>query len=866
MLGSSLRSYRLKATSRLLPFSYLSFVLFPAKITHSQPSTLCDGDHLRTAAGVCLYLLLFATMTGILSAEESLPKAKDDDVNKLVTQLRLKGAEMSVRLGAVLLLEKLAPTVDPPARTAIVRELIKVVQDDGEEFALRHDATWPLVRLEAEAKLRSDIAAALVLLVEESHHSPALRKEIAEALGRMKSEAEIIVPRLIRLLENHTHHTVVRAAAAGALGEMETKNSEIADKLRKLIGQKAGEEEWPIRSSAILALAKITPKATETLGLFTRLLEREQQPQTRLSTVQGISVIAKRLENDRATSALPDLERAVSVLGATGFSKSQFKPVDEAIIGLRRLEEGRVWNRTVQWVQDHKLLSVIAGYYLLALSFSFLLLRVCPLWILRVNQLLAPYTDVTLPNWLGGIKVPLRYVLLVGFFHYHDRVLDAWIARHVDIVREEFERKPTVRDRNVHVMMPVDLDWRKKERIARLTAAHLQALFLRGRAVLLIHGEGGSGKTSLACQIAKWAVSEDKVSRLCPSHYMIPIMIEYELDVSSAGGRHSLIDVIRGQLAALTATPDPIPQDLLVHLLSRRRLLVIVDRFSELSAATRSLIRLGDPDFPVNALIVTSRIEEPLDGVPKTTITPLRIEGNRLSTFMENYLVQVGKRDLFLDSEYFDACSRLSAMVGRRNVTVLLAKLYAEQMIASKDTASKTQLPSNIPDLMLNYLNELNRTRTEDSPDDRAVHQAAKAVAWECLREEYRPTTAMRVRVVAALVDHGITEGILKYLEERLKVIRTVGPGRDQVGFTLDPLAEYLAALHVVEHGPKEEAAWQDFLFKADQLAMASATISGFLLAVLDCCLAKEREAKVPQSVQAELERRCRPKQLQLVA
>jgi hypothetical protein len=52
---------------------------------------------------------------------------------------------------------------------------------------------------------------------------------------------------------------------------------------------------------------------------------------------------------------------------------------------------------------------------------------------------------------------------------------------------------------------------------------------------------------------------------------------------------------------------------------------------------------------------------------------------------MEAYLTQRGKRDRFTDTEFFDACSRLSAMVGPRNITVLLAKLYAEQLIAVKD-------------------------------------------------------------------------------------------------------------------------------------------------------------------------------------
>jgi hypothetical protein len=42
-----------------------------------------------------------------------------------------------------------------------------------------------------------------------------------------------------------------------------------------------------------------------------------------------------------------------------------------------------------------------------------------------------------------------------------------------------------------------------------------QAAFQGKIARLLIKGEGGAGKTSLACQIAKWAMADDPSERLC---------------------------------------------------------------------------------------------------------------------------------------------------------------------------------------------------------------------------------------------------------------------------------------------------------------------------------------------------------------
>jgi len=223
---------------------------------------------------------------------------------------------------------------------------------------------------------------------------------------------------------------------------------------------------------------------------------------------------------------------------------------------------------------------------------------------------------------------------------------------------------------------------------------------------------------------------------------------------------------------------------------------------------------------------------------------------------MEAYLTQRGKRDCFDDVEYFEACRRLSAMVGERDITVLLAKLYAEQMIAAKEGTAEGNLPENIPDLMLSYVNEVNRGVEENKQDDRTVHHITKAVAWECLKKTYRPTPALRHEVSAALAGTHDAEGLLTYLEERLRLVQTIGAGRNQIRFTLDPLAEYLAGLHVLDRYGDNEDAWRQFFTLADAMPGAPDAIKEFLLAVHDCCLAKGFYVKVPNFLSVELAKR----------
>jgi hypothetical protein len=184
-------------------------------------------------------------------------------------------------------------------------------------------------------------------------------------------------------------------------------------------------------------------------------------------------------------------------------------------------------------------------------------------------------------------------------------------------------------------------------------------------------------------------------------------------------------------------------------------------------------------------------------------------------------------------------------MVGQREVTAMLATLYAKQMISAKVEAAQdisTPVSDNIPDLMLSYLNQLNKDLADNKKeqemfDDRTVHKDAMAVAWECLNELFRPSVISRDVAIATLAEKrgDKAESHLRYLEEKLMLIQTIGASEDQVRFTLDPLAEYLAALHLVDLYNGDEQQWLDFLAAAEAKPGSPASIAGFLVAVQDC-------------------------------
>lgn len=630
-----------------------------------------------------------------------------------------------------------------------------------------------------------------------------------------------------------------------------------------------------VRSSAALLLGKIGAEASAAISDLTAAIKESNNNVPRsdnnvpynhiIITNIGIDVreyvadalgkIAFSLQDKANANALSssDLNKSISNLDAAAkiledprnkFLKENIAPVSLSLNFLKAKRNERLFIYGI--LKNPWVLGTII-YIIFISAFCFTLLRLCPLWLLRINDALKPYTDFTLPASLGSMKLPLRLVLLVGFFHYHPRVLNAWVSARIDSAKKRFIKKNTVSDRTVHISVPVIKDGNA---IAQFTAKNISSSFEKERTCLLIWGEGGAGKTSLACQIAKWGMSNLEAERLC-KYQMLPVLIEEELEVDSTVSKSSLIAAIRGQIQDLTNEVEPISEELLERLLRRRYIMVIVDRFSEMSQATRKAIRPESPDFLINALVITSRFEEKLGHVTKTTLKPLRIEGNRLSSFMEAYLTQCGKREFFTDTEFFNACSRLTTMVGVRNITVLLAKLYAEQMIAAKE-GTAANLPDNIPDLMLAYLNELNRDAADNEPDNRTVQRDAKAIAWECLKQTFRPTSAKLDDVLASMDANDDAEVRLKHLEKRLRLIQTITPAQDKIRFAIDPLAEYLAALHLIDCYKNDETLWRDFLTQAESMPKVE-IIKGFLLAVHDCCVAKAVDMQVPNFVVKEL-------------
>jgi len=786
--------------------------------------------------------------------KEAIRKLKEmgePGIDALIKALRSDSVE--VRQAVIFVLGKSGSR----AKQAVV-PLLKVLKNEAKED--------PEVRTAAATTLGyigenlPDVIYTLIKYSKKDQYQP-LRLNCIIALGRIAPTNPASIQAFIDALQdqNSTVRSFATENLAKALRQIESQT--IPNNVRESLKHK----DWKVKIGAAGALARSGRDVKLGISTLEEALQ-DNDEEVIQNAIETLSEISKSL-SEQATKLSPEerlnakegLQKVIETLKHPKDNlKNSGKNLDEvrnslenSLTVINALQDKPSLTTFYQWIQKNPKVSIPMGIIILWVFLVVTLLRLRPLLLLQINDILQRYTDIPLPDFLGGIQLSTLRRLLFGY-QYHPRVLDAWVESHLDTAHKEFPKKPTVKERTIYIPMPVVLDGKN---IAELTATDLQQRFTEQRERLLIWGEGGSGKTSLACQLAQWAMSDEPEQRLC-KHRMLPILIEQELDLNAADGKQAFTELIHGQLQDLIDAQQPISEELLEQLLRQQRLLVIVDRFSEMSKDSRNQIQPQSSNFPVNALVVTSRVEEELGNVNKTTLKPMRVEGDRLSSFMEAYLRKLGKRDLFNDEKFFQACSRLSAIVGQGNITILLAKLYAEQMIAVEEGTTRDNLPNNIPDLMLRYLNQLNRSVADSNRlQNRTIHHDVKIIAWECLKQSYKPATAQRDVVLNELGGED-AKTRLAYLENSLQVIQANDPSEERLRFSLDPLAEYLAGLYLVEKYSDNEQLWRDFFIQIDAQSSDLETTKDFLRVLLDCYFAKATEYSLPDFLLQELKQR----------
>jgi formylglycine-generating enzyme required for sulfatase activity len=258
-------------------------------------------------------------------------------------------------------------------------------------------------------------------------------------------------------------------------------------------------------------------------------------------------------------------------------------------------------------------------------------------------------------------------------------------------------------------------------------------------------------------------------------------------------------------------------------------------------------------------VVVTSRGDD--DGFrerPLSRIVPQRIAVERLQAFFLDYLRRKGQGEALSDDDLMPAQAQLKRIVGDKPITVLLAQMFIDDVIAHREEGL---LAGSVPELMLSYVRRLDtpadpalRRRAGLEISEKLVQRALRVVALASHRQGPREQplfqplefsdslarTALMAPEPAGLElirEHA--DALLGYLIE-LRLLLQPGAAVGRLRFPLDPLADHLAAAEQFERLEEEAvlegaAVWEGFVASLEHRPEAERErMRGFLLALRD--------------------------------
>jgi hypothetical protein len=686
-------------------------------------------------------------------------------------------------------------------------------------------------------------AKTVVPLLAERADQAYLQETIISAIGRYGPTASsATVPVLIRVLESREVRPNRRPGATDAtwlegcrtLRALGVAARSAAPILRRHITDVNESRTGQVASA--VTLAAIDPPSTG--WVLSRLLSM-------LGFSDGARIAEAMVDISRTAaaaniySAIPSLLDAARQLRQTpsrfGTYEQEGAEIERSVEILVLSERLNLFTKSVRLFKEHWRVMVAPLAYLSLGCLWWLMAWLCPLKLYRLWVFTESIHARSLPSWLANISID--GLLLLRMFSHSSVVMDAVLRAIAPSIQEGFDKKRVVADRQIYVRLPLIVDGH----VDPLPGPHLLALFGgdKARSTVVVEGDGGSGKTTIAIQLAGYLFTE---SDDILGHPALPILLERDVLQSLATGEGLLRRAVSAEIARCAAPLRTSP-GMLDSLIDAGRLIVVVDGLSEMSEEVRADVRNAS-DTSMK-LLVTSRRQEAL--APTTVIKPTRVDRDRLSSFFEAYLAAMGVKDRFSDQSFFEALTLFVEIIGKSEPTVLLAKLFADYL-CSVDQSEADRVPRSIPELILCYLNELNRPVADGRLRDTDIHAATRALGWACVHRRHQPDSIRRSVANAAIGQSGGAV-ILDYLQDKLQIVRTVGPALSHIMFVLDPVAEFMAAQWAIETYRESEDMWREFLVSASDKAGKPIRTAGFLKAVIACAEAARAEVLVPPFV-----------------
>lgn len=326
---------------------------------------------------------------------------------------------------------------------------------------------------------------------------------------------------------------------------------------------------------------------------------------------------------------------------------------------------------------------------------------------------------------------------------------------------------------------------------------------------------------------------------------MLPIWVDEELDAD----KKALSAVVLGKLRA--ALPEEeLEEEFCLALLKKQRVLVIVDRVSERSPSTQHYIETIYRSARIGCLILTSRSLLPVEGAKSTVVYPQPLDSKTLLHFMTALLNSSSSSTVSEDAartpfsnirEQLSLGERLATLLGLTSaegekdipLVPLHVRLFVEEAIRlTHEHKSLDNLPLSLPEVYFRYLRRVN-------PEDPSVPnfldgdrmlKTAQRLGKFAIGEDFIPKEFSRDAALLALKDVGeklndSCDPIARLILNGI-IIKKPGGLATLLRFSLDPVAEFLAAAQYAAEAGADANQW-------DSLLRDSKSASGFRTALM---------------------------------
>jgi hypothetical protein len=253
---------------------------------------------------------------------------------------------------------------------------------------------------------------------------------------------------------------------------------------------------------------------------------------------------------------------------------------------------------------------------------------------------------------------------------------------------------------------------------------------------------------------------------------------------------------------------------------------------------------------------VTTRQELDFGAVETKKLRLEGIEIPRLVYFLNEYLRVSGAADLFPGRKPLQLGERFMALVEdvgeHLKITPLLVKLFIDNAVGHVQKHPSdwlSDLPLSVPETFLDYLARVDSAGKNLKSVDPEMLKAARELANCSLDSTYTPRDFFREDAEQRLTEAGINTTLIDRLISNT-VLEEYQPGGIRIlRFTLDPLAEYLTALYLLNKFRANEVQWNVWLKTIRHTGGFPSSMRGFLVALEVCAKTYSAQFNPPDSV-----------------